>query len=198
MTKQVRMAGVATSMALEGCSAGGSSGLSEDDIHKALADALDRPSCMTDVAFTSFPVEPPPALFGNGHRDFDALVSAGLATKTGKVYALTPAGKAAFDPKRKGFCYSAGYRIVKVLDVAPIPDAQLGPVADKGWMVTLSIAQKPVADWVRTPAIQKRVLDPKDVSTEPKTYHVTLGQERGTEGIKRFDTMFHLPSGFSY
>lgn len=178
--------------------AGCSSRLSDEEIRDALSDQLDRPSCFTDVEYRSFPAEPATEMTGNDHPNFDALVEAGLATRAGKLYALTPAGRAAYHPERNGFCYSAGYEIKKVLDVTQVPDGGNGSVADEAWSATLSIAQKPIASWARNPAITRRAIDRRTLSTDPQTYHVILAHLRGEDGIKREDPMFILPSGFSY
>lgn len=171
---------------------------SDQEIRTALADKLDQPSCVTDVDYAAFSVMPAQSLPGEGHPSLDAMVNVGLLAKDGETYVLTTAGRGAYRSERQGFCYSAGYEVRKVLDVATVPGDQAGTPVDKAWVVTLSIAQKPIADWARMPAIAARALDKNALSTEPRTYHVTLARFRGAEGLKRDDPMFMLPAGFSY
>ena len=195
-TKATSTLGFLTLMAvaLAACSSRPSDG----DIRAALADQLDRPSCVTDIDFETFPVVPQRPVLGEAHPSLDAMVTVGLLSKIGSRYALTPAGRAAYRPERKGFCYSAGYEIRKILDIAPVPGGQTGEAADKAWAITLSIAQKPIADWVRKPAIATRALDKTALLTEPRDYQVILAHFRGEEGLKRDDPMFMLPAGFGY
>jgi hypothetical protein len=141
----------AVALACAGCS----SKPSTSDIHKAFASRLDEPGCARSVMFKSFPVTLSDSGIGGIRLDnassFDAFVAAGLLTRSGSTYNLTPAGRMAYKPERQGFCYSDSYEIRKIAEVADVPDAQSSPVVDKGWFVTLEIAQKPVAGWTRTP-----------------------------------------------
>lgn len=180
--------------------AGCSSKPSTPDIAKAFASRLDEPDCARSVMFKSFPVTLSDTVIGgigSGNApSFDAFVAAGLLSKSGNTYDLTPTGKAAYSPGKQGFCYSDGYEIRKIAEVADVPDAQSSPIVDKGWFVTLDIAQKPVAGWARTPAVSALALDKKALSTEPQAYHVTLAHVRGKDGIEIDDPMFMLVHGF--
>jgi hypothetical protein len=185
----------AVALACAGCS----SKPSTSDIHKAFASRLGEPDCARSVMFKSFPVTLSDSGIGGIRLDnassFDAFVAAGLLTGSGNTYNPTPAGRMAYRPEKQGFCYSDGYEIRKIADVADVP-ARSSPIVDKGWFVTLEIAQKPVAGWTRTSAVSALALDKKALSTEPQTYHVTLAHIRGKDGIEIDDPMFMLVHGF--
>lgn len=168
-------------------------------IRDVFASRLDQPGCAGSVMFKRFPVTLSGAADGIGPdnaRTFDAFVAAGLLSRSGNTYSLSAAGRAAYKADEQGFCYSDGYEIRKIAKVEEIPDAQSSPDFDKGWFVTLDIAQKPVAAWARTPTVSVLALDRKALSSEPQTYHVTLAHARGKDGIEIDDPMFMLPHGF--
>lgn len=170
------------------------------DIRGAFAPRLDVPGCARSVMFKSFPVTLSDTAIGGirvgNASSFDAFVTAGLLSKSGNTYSLTPAGRAAYKLEKQGFCYSDGYEIRKVADVAPVPGVQNNPVVDKAWFVTADIAQKPVAAWALTPVVSALATDRMALSTEPQTYHVTLARVRGKESIEIDDPMFVLVQGF--
>ncbi|WP_260982875.1 hypothetical protein [Pseudomonas oryzihabitans] len=133
---------------------------------------------------------------GNGPA-LDTLTQAGLLKKQGMTYELTELGRSAWNAEKSGFCYSSGYEIKEIKDVAPVAPEKLGSAVEQGWTVAVDINQQKVADWAKSSAIGALAgRDAKAVSEAPQTYHVILGRVRGEQGLQVIDPRFSVNKGF--
>lgn len=174
---------------------------SDADIQAALAPQLDGAACVTAPMFKTFPVTLSESFSGPGPASgnapaFDALVSAGLLTKSGASYDLTDAGRAAHQVGVQGFCYADGFEIAEIKDVSEAKGQQ-GPAVDQAWDVTLDIRQKPVADWAKAPSVKQLSRDPDVFTQKVHTYHVTVATIKGEKGLRLIDPRFSLNHGVS-
>ncbi|WP_296255626.1 MULTISPECIES: hypothetical protein [unclassified Pseudomonas] len=172
----------------------------ERDIQAALQPKLEGASCVRAPMFKSFPVTLENG-FGSGTSTgnepaFDALVEAGLLAKSGKTYALTDQGSAAYVPQEPGFCYAQGYEVATIKDTAP-NTGQMGAAVDKSWVVTLDIRQKPVEGWAKTPAVQKLARNQEAFSEAAKTYRVIVGTLKADKKLQLIDPRFSIMRGVS-
>lgn len=119
-----------------------------------------------------------------------------LLAKSNKTYSLTDPGRAAYVEQTPGFCYSQGYEIAEIKDIAP-NTGPMGTAVDKSWIVTVDIRQKPIAAWPKTPAKEELARNPENLSDVPKTCHVTVGRVKGEQGLKLLDPRFSIMRGVS-
>jgi len=170
------------------------------EIRAALAPRLAGPSCITSVLFKAFPVTLSNAMAGisTGNAPaFDALSQAGLLKKQGTTYELTEPGRSAWSAESSGFCYSSGYEVKDIKDVAPLAPEEMGSAVEQGWTVAVDIGQQKVADWAKSPAIAELAgRNAKAVSEAARTYHVILGRVRGEQGLRVIDPSFSVDKGF--
>lgn len=173
---------------------------SDTDIQAALQPRLEGASCISAPMFKAFPVtlgDSFTASVSKGNAPaFDALVAAGLLTKSDLTYTLTEPGTAAHVADASGFCYAQGYEIAKIQSTDVNTD-QMGPAVEKSWLVTVDIRQKTVADWAKNPALTTLTRHPESLTETPKTYHVTVGRIKGEPGLQLIDPRFSIAHGFS-
>jgi len=182
MLRKLPAAGLLLAL-LAGCSGGTPS---HDEIEKKLATLkLDQPHCATGM-FGQFPLTlGTPGTPDSSNADvFDAFVKVGLLRKDGLTYSLTDAGKAAYQPERKGFCYSDGFSN-EIKDVSELDKDDFGPAVEKGWLVTFEITPRNVQDWVKNPELLGKASRAKlEDLTQPQVERVKLLKLRGEEGYK--------------
>ncbi len=171
------------------------------EIRAALAPRLAGPSCMTSVLFKAFPVslgEDKASSLARNADVFEALSQAGLLSKQGNTYELTELGRSAWKAKESGFCYSPGYEVKQIKDVAALDRDQVGPAVEQGWTVAVDIGQQKVADWTKSPAVVGLAERKAPALAEAvETYHVILGRVRGEQGLQVIDPRFSVSKGFS-
>ena len=101
-----------------------------------------------------------------------------------KATRATDAGKAAYQPERKGFCYSDGFSN-EIKDVSELDKDDFGPAVEKGWLVTFEITPRNVQDWVKNPELLGKASRAKlEDLTQPQVERVKLLKLRGEEGYK--------------
>lgn len=111
-----------------------------------------------------------PGLGRSGPATKAPLKASAPSAKSGAVNSLTPAGRRACQAGQPGFCYSAGFAVVMMLDVAALTEVQGRGVADRVRTATAPIAQEPGADWARGLRGTAMASDGTAPSTGPRFY----------------------------
>lgn len=184
MRRKLPAASILSMLALLAACSGGKP--SNDEILKQLASLkLDEPACATGM-FEQLPVTlGAQGAPGEGNaKAFDALVKVGLLSKDGMTYSLTEAGKSAYKPNYKGFCYSDGFN-VQIKDVSDLSKDDYGPAVEKGWLVTFELTPRNLQDWVKSPEMLATAsLTSLEKVTAPQIERVNLLKVRGEDGYK--------------
>ncbi|TCJ14994.1 acyltransferase [Parasulfuritortus cantonensis] len=182
---------------LLGVTACSASGPSESEILKALSGYTNAKGCATSVLFKTFPVKGSFAASNQGI--LDAFIHVGLIEKTGGEFAPTARGKAAYDPKVSGFCYTDHYLVKDVSVVKEEPKSSLPPALSGAWYVSFKIAPQSVADWAKDPQLLKEAsLATVETVAGTQQFTVRMARKVGENKLIIADPRFSFTPGIHF
>lgn len=195
MLKKILLAAVGMPFALAACA---SNSPSETEIRKALAEQVNQKGCATSVLFETMPIKEH-RIAGN-QKTLGALVNVGLLEKSGNTYALTSLGKATYDAKAKGFCYTDHYEIKNIAVVKEEDKKELSGSAVAGaWYITFTITPSGISDWAKNPQLLQAasLASPEKIAGEQK-YTVRFAKNAGEDRVFIADPRFSFRPGIHF
>jgi len=142
-----------------------SSGPSTDEIQAALASYVNKKGCASDSVFKKFPVS---AKQVGQKQIFQPFIENGFIKESDGTYDLSEKGRAAYDEKYSGFCYTDHYVISDIVVAKKIEKNEwVDQKIIDGWIVNLKISPSNVDEWVKNPKITPANSLEKITATQP-------------------------------
>jgi len=169
---------------------------SSSEIQAALASRVSRKGCASDSVFKEFPVSTKQV---GQKRIFQPFIDNGFINEANGAYDLSEQGRAAYDKKYSGFCYTDHYIISDVAVVKKIERNQwMDEKIIDAWVVTLKISPSNVDEWIKNPKIiQTASLASLEKIADTKSFTVTMMKVVGKDKLIP-DMQFSFNPGIAF